>query len=122
MNPALALAKTASELVSVRKHVRELETKLAEFEKRAAAEAFLIETMANARAPYALKPSSIADFIEKRAVIEKTNLEAAKLAIQMTSMQGFEIGAPDQTQPLPSSSGSRADDEFTEYLLGSSRE
>ena len=119
MKPALQFAKTASALATSQKRVVELESRLAEFEKRAEAEAFLIETMSNTRAPLSLRPSSIADFLEKRAMVEKSNLEAAKLAVQMSAGgTGFQIGDPEDSRPL-SSSGSRADDEFIDYLTSS---
>ncbi len=119
MKPALQMAKTASELAASRKKVAELEAKLVEFEKRAAAEQFLVDMMSDARAPLSLKPSSVADFLEKRSSIEKVDLEAAKLAVKMASVHGFEIGEPEDPTPLYQSSGSKADDEFTEYLLNS---
>lgn len=120
MTPALRFAKTASDLSQALKRVRELESKVAGLEKRAEAEKFLVETMANSRAPLSLRPTSISDFLEKRALIENSNLEAAKLAVQMTSAgEKFEIGDPEDSRPLYSSLGSRADDDFVDYLLGS---
>lgn len=115
----IQLAKTASDLIAARKRVEELETKLAEHEKRAAAESLLIDLMSDPRAPLSLKPSSVADFLEKRAAVEKVDIETAKLAMKMASSHGFEIGAPEDPTPLFQSSGSKADDEFTEWLLGS---
>jgi hypothetical protein len=115
----IQMAKTAQELVDTRKEVEELKTKLADFEKRAGAEAFLIDMMSDARAPLSLKPSSVADFIEKRAAIEKVDLKTAELAVKMASAHGFEIGVPEEPTALYQSSGSKADDDFIDYLLGS---
>ena len=114
------MAKTASELVASRRENDELRAKLAEFEKRAQAEAFLVEMMSDVSAPLSMKPSSVADFLEKRASVERlSDIEVAKMAVKMASAHGFEIGGPDEPDPLYQSSGSRADDDFTEYLLGS---
>ena len=116
----IQMAKTAQQLVDSRKEVDELKVKLASHEKRAAAELFLIDMMSDPRAPLSIKPSSVADFIEKRAAIEVLeNIEVAKLAAKMASTHGFEIGSPEEPTTLYQSTGSRADDEFTEYLLGS---
>lgn len=114
------LAQTAKALVEAKKKVSELETKLAALEKRAEAEGFLLDMMQDPRAPLALRPSSVADFLEKRAAIEKQDLEVAKLAAKMASSRGFEIGDPEDPTPLFQSTGSRADDEFVEYLLSTS--
>jgi hypothetical protein len=114
------MAKTASDLIASRKENDDLRAKLAGFEKRAQAEAFLIDMMSDVGAPLAMKPSSVADFLEKRAAVEKLpDIEVAKTAVKMASANGFEIGGPDEPTPLYQSSGSQADDEFTEYLLGS---
>jgi len=116
----LQLTKTANALVAANKKVADLEARVVEFEKRAAAEGFLIEMMESPRAPFALKPSSVADFLEKRAAIEKQDLEVAKLAAKMAGSHGFEIGSPETPAPLFQSTGSQADDEFIAYLLGTS--
>lgn len=113
------LAQVAKALTESKKRVSELETEIADYEKRAAAEGFLLDMMQDPRAPLALRPSSVADFMEKRAAIEKQDLEVAKLAAKMASSHGFEIGDPDDPSPLFQSTGSRADDEFLEYLLTS---
>jgi hypothetical protein len=112
-------AKTARALAASHQEAAELRAKLAGFEKRAAAESFLISMMEDSRAPLALKPSSVADFMSKRAAIEKQDLEVAKLAAKMVGSQGFEIGDPEEPSPLfPEYNGSRADAEFTEWLAG----
>lgn len=116
----IQMTKVANELVASRRENDELRAKLAEFEKRAEAEAFLIDMMSDAGAPLSMKPSSVEDFLDKRAAIEKLDsIEIAKTAVKMASAHGFEIGGPDEPTPLYQSSGSRADDEFTDYLLGS---
>lgn len=117
MTPALQLAKTAAELVDVRRHAADLEARLAVFEKRAETEAFLVDMLTNPRAPNAFRPSSVGDFLEKRALIEKQNLEAAKLAVEMANGHGFEIGDVEKPDTNYVTQGSRADDEFVDYLL-----
>lgn len=113
------LAKTARALAASHREVAELRAKLAEFEKRAEAEDFLMQMMGDARAPLALKPSGVADFMSKRAAIEKQNLEVAKLAAKLAGSQGFEIGDPEEPTPLlPAYNESRADAEFAEWLAG----
>ena len=116
----IQMAKTAQQLIDSRKEVESLRAKLAEFEKRAQAETFLVDMMSDVSAPLAMKPSSVSDFLEKRASVEKLpDIEVAKTAVKMASANGFEVGGPDEPTPLYQSSGSRADDEFTDYLLGS---
>jgi len=120
MKPMIQMAKTASNLVAANRRVVELEAKLTGLEKRAEVEQFLISMIEDAHAPSALRPTSIRDFLEKRAAIEKQDLEVAKLAAKMVSSQGFEIGDPEQPTPLQSGGdGSLADQMFTDYLLGS---
>ena len=116
----IQMAKTAQALSVSKKENEDLRAKLAEFEKRAEAEAFLIDMMGNPRAPLSMKPSSVSDFIDKRAAIEKLeSIEVAKTAVSMASTHGFEIGEADEPDHLQQSNGSRADDEFNDYLLGS---
>lgn len=112
----IAMAKTASELVESRKRVGELEAKISEMEKRAAAEQFLLTAMNDPRSPLFLKPSSVADFMSKRAAIEAQDLEVAKLAARLHGGQDFGIGDPEQSTPLLPYDDSRADHEFTEWL------
>jgi hypothetical protein len=122
MTPLVAMAKTASALVDARKEIETLRAKLATHEKRAAAEEFLVTMMQDARSPLALKPSSVTDFLEKRAAIEQQDLEVAKLAAKMAASQGFEIGNPEPVTDAQRGSyynESRADAEFQDWLLGS---
>ena len=120
MTPLLNMAKTAAALAEARKEICALRTKIAGLEKRAAAEEFLVSMMHDTRSPPALKPSSVADFLEKRAAIEQQDLQVAKLAAKMAASQGFEIGNPEAgtSQPGPYNE-SRADAEFQDWLLGS---
>ena len=118
--PHLDMAKTAAQLVTYRKEVEELKSKLAAFEKRAEAEQFLIDLAQDPHAPLHLKPSGIADFLEKRASVEKLpDIAMAKTAAKMAGSHGFEIGEVEEPTTLFESNGSRADDEFTEWILGS---
>lgn len=121
MTPLLNMAKTASALADARKEVEALRAKLAGYEKRAAVEEFLVAMLDDARAPRALKPSSVTDFLEKRAAIEKQDLEVARMAVKLAATQGFEIGNPEPVPPGPASpyNDSRADAEFQDWLLGS---
>lgn len=121
MTPLLDMAKTASALADARKEVEALRAKLAGYEKRAAVEEFLVATMNDARAPRALKPSSVADFLEKRAAIEQQDLEVARMAVKLAASQGFEIGNPEPAAPgtMTPYNESRADAEFNDWLLGS---
>jgi hypothetical protein len=112
----ITMAKTATNLVASKKRVTELETKISEFEKRAAAEQFLVSMMNDPRSPLFLKPSSVADFMSKRAAIEAQDLEVAKLAARLHGGQDFGIGDPEKDTPLLPFNESRADNEFTEWL------
>lgn len=118
MKPILAMAKTASELAESRRRVTELETKVAQLEKRAAAEEFLLKAMDDPRSPTFLRPSSVSDFMSKRAAIEAQDLEVAKLAAKLHGGQDFGIGDPEQPTPLLPYNESRADNDFTEWLAG----
>lgn len=112
------MTKTSSALVASRREVSELRTKLAGLEKRAQAESFLLQMMEDPRAPLALRPTSVSDFISKRAAIEEQDLEVAKLAAKLYGGQDFGIGDPDQPAEPPQMAynESRADAEFTEWL------
>jgi hypothetical protein len=114
----LSMAKTASELVTARREVTELRVKLAAAEKRAAAESFLIELMNDPAAPVHFRPSGVDDFLAKRAQVEKIDLNQARLATKIASRGSFEIGEPEDEKPRFSASGSKADDEFTDWLTG----
>lgn len=117
--PTIQLAKTASALATSRKEVAELRARVVGLEKRAAAETFLLEMMESARAPMALKPSSIEDFLKKRAAIEQHDLEVAKLAAKIAGEGDFGIGdVEEETIPRPYNE-SRADAEFTDWLVNS---
>jgi len=117
----LQIAKLASSLVAAKKKISELESKVADFEKRAECEDFLISMLENSQAPAPMKPTSIFDFLEKRAKIEKQDLQIMKLAAEMASSQKFEIGDPEQFPQSVSGNynESAADQMFTDYLLGS---
>lgn len=116
----LILAKTAANLRDAKSRVSELEGELASFKKKAAAEDLLLKIMQDPNVPLHLKPSSIADFVEKRAHLEALeDIAVAEAAVKMASSQGFEIGAPEDPTPLYQSSGSPADDMFTDWLLNS---
>lgn len=112
-------AKMARELVASRKENAELKAKLAAFEKKAEAEQILVEAMSDPRVPLHLRPSGVQDFLTKRAQIEGQDPKTVKLAMQMASGTEFGIGEPESSKPAFTSSGSLADDQFTEWLLGS---
>lgn len=114
----LVMAKTASELVSSRKELTELKVKLALLEKRAEAESFLVELMSDPASPVHFRPSGVDDFLAKRAQVEKLDLNQARLATKIASRGTFEVGEPEDEQPRYSVSGSKADDEFTDWLTG----
>lgn len=121
-NSNMSMVKTAASLATANARVAELEARVGELEKRAAAEEFLIEVMDDPATPFALRPTSIDDFLEKRAMIEGIDLETARAAVKLAGAgSGFEIGTPDASTPLYESSGSQADDMFIQYLLGSSQ-
>jgi hypothetical protein len=112
------MTKMSSALVASKKEATGLSTKLAGLEKRAQAEAFLLQMMEDPRSPSALRPTSVADFMSKRAAIEEQDLEVAKLAARLYGGQDFGIGdpdRPDELSPMPYNE-SRADAEFTEWL------
>lgn len=112
------MTKMSSALVASRRGATELRTRLTGLEKRAEAEAFLLQMMEDPRAPPALRPTSVSDFMSKRAAIEEQDLEVAKLAARLYGGQDFGIGDPDR--PPESSqvayNESRADDEFNQWL------
>ena len=112
----LSMAKTASELVSARRELTDLKVKLAQAEKRAAAESFLIELMSDPAAPVHFRPSGVDDFLAKRAQVEKLDLDQARLATKIAGRGSFEVGEPEDERPRFSVSGSKADDEFTDWL------
>jgi len=114
----LSMAKTASELVTVRKEVTELKAKLAQMEKRAAAESFLIELMNDPAAPFHFRPSGVDDFLAKRDQVEKIDLEQARMATKIAGRGTFEVGEPEDDRPRYLASDSKADDEFTDWLTG----
>ena len=116
MKTMLSMAKTASELVTARREVAELKAKLAQMEKRAAAESFLVELMSDPAAPVHFRPSGVDDFLAKRAQVEKVDLEQVRLATKIASRGSFEVGEPEDERPRFSPSGSKADDEFTDWL------
>jgi hypothetical protein len=116
--PMLLLAKTASALTASRKEAGELKARVARLEKRAEAEAFLLKMADDPRAPLFLKPSSVADFMAKRAAIEEQDLEVAKLAARLYGGQDFGIGDPEQPTSAAPYDESRADAEFTDWLAG----
>ena len=111
-------AKMARDLVTARKERDEARSKLAAFEKKAEAEQILIDAMSNPSVPLHLRPSGVQDFLQKRSQIEGQDLKTVKLAMQMASNAEFSIGEPESPKPAFSSSGSLADDQFTEWLLG----
>lgn len=113
--PLLKLSSLASANVALRRECDELRERLEAFEKRAAAESLL----ASDEVPAHFRPTSVDDFLDKRAQIEDQDLETVKLAMKMSSGADFSIGAPEENTPLYQSSGSQADDMFTEWLLGS---
>ena len=117
--PFLKLAKLATENIDLKKEAENLREKVAKFEKRAEAEQVLIDLIHSNDAPIALRPSSVEDFLNKRAQIEEKDLETVKLAAKMASAQDFGIGDPENESSLFNSSGSKADDMFTEWLLDS---
>lgn len=112
----LSMAKTASELVSARRELTDLKAKLAQAEKRAAAESFLVELMSDPAAPVHFRPSGVDDFLAKRAQVEKLDLDQARLATKIAGRGSFEVGEPEDERPRFSVSGSKADDEFTDWL------
>lgn len=117
MNPMITMAKTASLLATANKRVEELEAKIAGLEKRAEAEQFLLSMMEDVHAPQALRPTSVRDFLEKRATVESQDLEVTKAAAKLAGGQNFEIGDP--TRPTHAAGdGSLADQMFEDYLLG----
>jgi len=111
------------ELTMERDRLRgELETtnkKLAAFERREEAEAFLCSIMQDPRAPLTFKPSTPSDFLDKRAQLEGLdNIKAAEVAVKMAQFGGFEIGeVMDDGRPPPPNDGSKADMDFNDYLL-----
>jgi hypothetical protein len=115
---ATDFAKLGRELVASRKECDALKVKLAGLEKRAAAEVFLTSLLQDPTAPMHLRPSGVEDFLSKRDQVEKLDLETAKLAAQMASRGGFEIGEPEDASPRYSSSSSKADDQFVDWLSG----
>lgn len=117
----LAIVKTATKLAAARKEVDDLRSKVEAFEKRAAAEKFLLEMMESPQAPIALRPDSVADFMAKRASVEEQDIEVAKLAAKLFGGQDFGIGDPETVDDQPSGSAyneSRADNEFVDWLRG----
>jgi len=111
--------KLAEALTAARAEIRELRTKIAGYERREAAEGFLIEALDSQELPPSLRPSSVPDFLEKRAMVEKHDLKATKLAAQMLA-QGYEIGGPEKIDaPTVPYNDSRADAEFEAWLAGS---
>lgn len=116
----MSLVKTAKSLGAANARVAELEARVEELEKRASAEALLIEVMGDPATPFSIRPTSIDDFLEKRSKMEAMDLEIVRSAVKLAGVDaGFGIGAPEASTPLYESSGSQADDEFTAYLLNS---
>lgn len=112
--PLLKLANLASDNVGLRREIGELRQRLSAFEKRAEAEALLLGDSV----PSHLRPQSVDDFMTKRAQIEDQDLETVKLAMKMSASADFSIGDVEDPAPKFPSSGSQADDMFTEWLLG----
>ena len=80
------LAQVTKTLAETQKKVADLQAELKAHEKRAEAEGFLLDMMQDPRAPLALRPSSVADFMAKRAAIEKQDLEVANLAANLAAV------------------------------------
>jgi len=86
--------------------------KLEEFEKKAEAEDFLLELINDRNTPATLKPTTIEEFLEKRAEISHKNLDVIREAIRISS-----AGSGDRSISLADDSAPVALDDVTDFLL-----
>ena len=99
----------------------ELKEKVASYEARDAAENLLVEIIHDPRAPFDFKPSTPIDFLLKRAQLTNMkDISLAKTAMRMAQSGDFSIG--DGDEPGDSArlhvNGSRAEQEFEDWLVG----
>lgn len=95
------------------------QAKVAEYEKRESAEEFLISIMNDPRTPPQFRPTTAREFLDKRAQIEGLDdIKAARSAVKMAQVGSFEIGDVNEEGATDTVySGSRADNEFTDWLI-----
>jgi hypothetical protein len=101
--------------------LEEANEKIASFQRRQDAEDFLCGIMEDPRTPLQFRPSITGDFLQKRAQIEEIgDIKAARSAVKMAQVGSFEIGdVNDESPGHAPSTGSKADDEFTNWLVSS---
>lgn len=118
ISQAANMAKVAAEAGQLRAEVARLKAEVAAHEKRASAEALLIEVMRDPRANFDMKPLDVEDFLIKRAHIANLDPDTARAAVKMASTRSFEVGAAEASNPQsPASSGSKAEDDFINSFL-----
>jgi hypothetical protein len=107
------------DMVKMAEDLSEAQAKIAAYERREKAEDFLVEIMEDPRTPSHFRPTTALEFLSKRAQIEGLDdIKAARSAVKMAQLGSFEIGdvneegASDQVH-----SGSRADNEFSDWLV-----
>jgi hypothetical protein len=107
---------------ALKREVGELQEKVASFERKEAAESVLVEIMSDPRAALSFKPTTASDFLHKRAQLENLeDMKAAKSAIKMAQVGDFAIGdgdEPGDDARVISANGSRAEQEFEDWLVG----
>jgi len=111
------LAALSRENTELKAEIAELKGQVEGFEKRANAEAFLLDLRDNPSAPIQFRPHTPEDFIEKRAMLEEHgNLDNAGLAVKMASRQDFEIGDVVDAPIQPETGEGQANAIFNDWL------
>lgn len=116
------IVKLKMEVGRLSKENDSLREKVAAADRRDAIEKELLGINANRQSPMHLRTIDAQDFVEKRAMLEKSSvgIEIIKTAAQLAGNENFSLGDEDsvETSQRFASTGSKANDDFANAFFG----